>query len=211
MSLTGQCKSLLIRPLLHPSIPHFDPIPARFFAQVLPKLLPYTQHGRRTTNGQALSHAFCCYLRVFSFSELPSACQQSQQPTGCTQRSIIPLHLYSIQAILCTLVDIEVTTDFEHWWDSLDESEREDVRAVVGLLEERGPTLPFPYSTGVASSKHHRMRELRIQHQGRPYRILYAFDPRRTGILLIGGDKTGNNRWYEEYVPIADRLYDEHL
>ena len=107
--------------------------------------------------------------------------------------------------------DIEVTAEFEHWWDTLDEGEQEDVRAVVGLLEERGPTLPFPYSSGVVASKHPRMRELRIQHEGRPYRVLYAFDPRRTGILLIGGDKTGNDRWYEENVPIADRLYDEHL
>jgi hypothetical protein len=55
------------------------------------------------------------------------------------------------------------------------------------------------------------MRELRIQHQGQPYRVLYAFDPRRNAILLIGGDKTGNDRWYEEFVPTADRLYDAHL
>jgi hypothetical protein len=55
------------------------------------------------------------------------------------------------------------------------------------------------------------MRELRIQHQGRPFRVLYAFDPRRAAILLIGGDKTGNERWYDEFVPIADRLYDAHL
>ena len=44
-----------------------------------------------------------------------------------------------------------------------------------------------------------------------PYRVLYAFDPRRSAILLIGGDKTGNIRWYETYVPVADRLYDTHL
>ncbi len=55
------------------------------------------------------------------------------------------------------------------------------------------------------------MRELRTQHKGRPYRTLYAFDPRRSAILLIGGDKTGEDRWYEKYVPVADRLYDEHL
>jgi len=52
---------------------------------------------------------------------------------------------------------------------------------------------------------------LRIQHQCRPIRVLYAFDPQRTAILLLGGDKTGNNRWYKENVPIADRLYDEYL
>ena len=55
------------------------------------------------------------------------------------------------------------------------------------------------------------MRELRTQHGGRPYRVLYAFDPRRCAILLIGGDKTGNDRWYAENVPVADRLYNEHL
>lgn len=55
------------------------------------------------------------------------------------------------------------------------------------------------------------MRELRIQHQGEPYRILYAFEPRRAAILLIGGKKTGQNKWYEEFIPLADRLYDVHL
>jgi hypothetical protein len=55
------------------------------------------------------------------------------------------------------------------------------------------------------------MRELRIQHQGRPLRVLYAFDPRRVAILLIGGDKTGNDRWYDVAIPVADRLYDDHL
>jgi hypothetical protein len=55
------------------------------------------------------------------------------------------------------------------------------------------------------------MRELRIQHGGRPYRVLYAFDPRRVAILLIGGDKTGDDRWYDKYVPLADKIYDEHI
>ena len=60
-------------------------------------------------------------------------------------------------------------------------------------------------------SKHSHLRELRIQSGGNPLRIFYAFDPRRTAILLIGGDKTGDNRFYEKYIPIADRLYDEYL
>jgi hypothetical protein len=55
------------------------------------------------------------------------------------------------------------------------------------------------------------MRELRIQHGGRPYRVLYAFDPRRVAILLIGGDKTGDDRWYDKYIPLADKIYDAHL
>lgn len=112
---------------------------------------------------------------------------------------------------MCAPWDIEVRSEFEHWRDSLDGAEREDVRSYVGLLEERGPALPFPYSSGAVTSKHSNMRELRIQHQGKPYRILYAFDPRRVALLLVGGDKTGNDRWYEENVPVADRIYDAHL
>jgi hypothetical protein len=74
-----------------------------------------------------------------------------------------------------------------------------------------GTTLGFPHSSGINGSRHGHMRELRTQHGGRPFRTLYAFDPRRNAILLIGGDKTGDNRWYETHVPIADHLYDEHL
>jgi len=55
------------------------------------------------------------------------------------------------------------------------------------------------------------MRELRTQSGGRPLRTLYSFDPLRTAVLLIGGDKTGDDRWYESFVPVADRLYEEHL
>ncbi len=106
---------------------------------------------------------------------------------------------------------VEYTDEFGEWWGSLTEAEQEDVAAVVELLEEKGPQLPYPYSSGINASKHAHMRELRIQHAGRPYRTLYAFDPRRMAILLIGGDKTGNKRWYEENIPVADRLYDEHL
>lgn len=106
---------------------------------------------------------------------------------------------------------VEYTDEFESWWNRLTEQEQASVEASVRLLQERGPMLRFPHSSGVKGSKHDHMRELRIQHRGRPYRVLYAFDLRRVAILLIGGDKTGDNRWYETYVPIADSLYDECL
>ncbi|MBI3326611.1 MAG: type II toxin-antitoxin system RelE/ParE family toxin [Nitrospinae bacterium] len=106
---------------------------------------------------------------------------------------------------------VEYTDEFGAWWDSLTAEEQEDVNARVILLQRFGPALRFPHSSSVRSSKHPHMRELRIQHAGRPYRVLYTLDPRRTAILLIGGDKTGNDQWYETYVPLADRLYDEHL
>lgn len=107
--------------------------------------------------------------------------------------------------------EIEFTNEFEQWWDGLTEGGQEDVAAKVKVLRKFGPALRRPHSGPIRLSKHSNMKELIIQHAGNPYRVLYAFDPRRCAILLIGGDKTGDNRWYEVYVPVADKLYDEHL
>ena len=107
--------------------------------------------------------------------------------------------------------DVEYTDEFGEWWDTLAEAAQIDVDAIVLLLQAHGPSLPFPYSSGVSGSRHPHMRELRVQHKGNPLRILYAFDPRRTAILLLGGDKTGNDRWYENAIPRADRLYEAHV
>jgi hypothetical protein len=109
------------------------------------------------------------------------------------------------------VTEVEYTEEFGAWWSRLTENEQESVAYAVGLLEAKGPTLGFPYCSGVGGSKHRHLRELRIQHQGRPFRVFYAFDPRRIAILLVAGDKTGDDRFYERIVPIADRLYDEHL
>jgi hypothetical protein len=107
--------------------------------------------------------------------------------------------------------DVEYTDEFGAWWQGLTEDEQISLDASVRLLEALGPTLKYPHSSGIHGSKHGHMRELRTQHDGRPYRTLYAFDPRRAAILLIAGDKTGQDRWYEENVPKADKLYDDHL
>ena len=79
------------------------------------------------------------------------------------------------------------------------------------MLEDLGPNLGYPYSSDIAGSRHGNLRELRVQSKGRPFRIFYAFNSRRDAIMLIGGDKTGDKRFYERMIPIADRLYDQHL
>lgn len=108
--------------------------------------------------------------------------------------------------------DVEYTDEFEAWWiNELDSGGRESVAAYIELLEQRGPALEYPYSSGIRRSRYSHLREMRIQHEGRPYRVLYAFDPRRTAILLIGGTKKGDNRWYEVNVPLAEKLYATHL
>ncbi|MEX0613080.1 MAG: type II toxin-antitoxin system RelE/ParE family toxin [Pirellulales bacterium] len=107
--------------------------------------------------------------------------------------------------------EVEYTDEFGAWWNTLDEAEQESIAASVELLRQFGPNLPRPHADTLAASKHSNMKELRTQHRGRPLRTLFAFDPRRCAILLIGGDKTGDDRFYERIIPLADRLYDEHL
>jgi hypothetical protein len=109
------------------------------------------------------------------------------------------------------MADVLYTDEFEAWWSSLNTDEQVSVNASVLLLESQGVKLGHPHTSKVFGSRFSHMRELRVQHEGHPYRILYAFDPNRDALLLIGGDKTGNDRWYEIFVPVADRLYEKYL
>ncbi len=107
--------------------------------------------------------------------------------------------------------EVHYTGEFEAWWNTLSEEEQVQIDRKVTLLQRHGPTLPRPHSDVVVTSKHPNMKELRAKIEERQLRVLYAFDPKRTALLLIGGDKTGNPKWYEQFVPLADRLFDEHL
>jgi hypothetical protein len=109
------------------------------------------------------------------------------------------------------VTEVEYSDAFGTWWESIGEGEQESVAHVVGLLEARGPTLGHPHSSAIAGSRCGHLRELRVQHRGRPLRVFYAFDPRRVAVLLVAGDKSGDDRFYERMIPIADRIYQEHL
>ena len=113
--------------------------------------------------------------------------------------------------IACMAYEVEVSDEFRDWYEPLSESEQLSIERVVLMLMEAGPALGFPHSSGINGSQYSHMRELRIQHEGRPYRVLYAFDPTRMALLILGGDKTGNDRWYDGMVPKADAIYAEHL
>ena len=124
-----------------------------------------------------------------------------------------PLRAYKVFVIICGVKakwQVEFTDEFGEWWHTLSIEAREKIYKVVSLLEEHGPTLGFPYSSDIKGSNI-AMRELRTQQGKHPYRILYAFDPERTAILLIGGDKTGDARWYEQMVPFAEQIYRQYL
>jgi hypothetical protein len=101
--------------------------------------------------------------------------------------------------------------EFEAWWESLAEAEQEEIAAKVELLEERGPMLSRPHADVIVSSRHANMKELRGKVNERQLRVLFAFDSRRTALLLIGGTRRNDPRWYERFVPIADDLFERHL
>src|SRR5262245_49874407 len=107
--------------------------------------------------------------------------------------------------------DVEYTDEFGRWWATLQEEVQESIAHDVGLLEQIGPGLGRPRVDTVKGSKFSNMKELRTQHRGEPYRTFFAFDPRRCAILLIGGNKGGDARFYQTFIPLADRLYEEHL
>ena len=104
--------------------------------------------------------------------------------------------------------DVELTDQFEAWWNKLAIEDQQGIDAAVRVLEERGPGLGRPLVDTVEGSRHANMKELRVG----TIRVLFAFDPRRAAILLLGGDK--RDRWQEFYaqmIPLADQLVDEHL
>ena len=106
---------------------------------------------------------------------------------------------------------VEFTDEFGLWWESLGKDQQDAVDRAVGLLRECGPSLGRPQADTLKRSRHANMKELRTQHRGSPFRVFFAFDPRRTAILLIGGDKTGDDRFYERMIPVADSLFDAYL
>ncbi len=106
---------------------------------------------------------------------------------------------------------ILLSDEFEVWWNTLKEEEPVDVISYVNLLKARGPLLPFPYSSQIKNAKTKHMRELRVKSKGNPIRVLYAFDPNQQALLLIGGNKKGDERWYKKYIPIADKIYEKHI
>jgi hypothetical protein len=107
--------------------------------------------------------------------------------------------------------NVEYTDEFAEWFETLTEREQDAVDRCVQLLAQLGPGLGRPYVDTIKGSKHKHMKELRAQAGGHPLRSFFAFDPRRTAILLIGGDKTGDKRFYDRMIPIAEALYDRYV
>jgi len=106
--------------------------------------------------------------------------------------------------------EIELTAQAESWFMALDADDADRISAAIDELERHGPALGRPFVDSIKGSRHHNMKELRSI--GGHLRALFAFDPARTAIVLLGGDKTNDwTGWYERNIPLADAIYDEHL
>ncbi len=101
---------------------------------------------------------------------------------------------------------------FDDWFLGLDAAEQKDVLAAILVLEQFGPTLGRPYVDSIkGTEKVKNLKELRVQHKGKPFRVFFAFDPLRQAVMLCGGDKTGDKHFYETMISIAEREFMDYL
>ena len=107
--------------------------------------------------------------------------------------------------------EIERTDEIAEWISSLDDDAKESIFRDLMILKNIGPSLGRPYVDTVKKSRFTNMKELRVQSKLKVLRIFFAFDPERKAILLIGGDKKGDKRFYEKMITIADALYEKHV
>lgn len=109
------------------------------------------------------------------------------------------------------MYELVFTDEFKGWLESLTEAEQDDVVASLVVLRQEGHQLGRPHADTVYSKKMTNLKELRIQHGGKPYRAFFVFDPSRRAIMLCGGDKTGDKRFYKKMIPIAEKIYKQYL
>jgi hypothetical protein len=109
--------------------------------------------------------------------------------------------------------EVLATTEYQTWLAELPFEIRKAVAVDLEVLREAGPQLGRPYVDHIKGSRHGNMKELRTTSGAKAYRSLFAFDPLRRAILLLGGDKSGQNqeRFYKALIREADDLFDRHL
>ena len=107
--------------------------------------------------------------------------------------------------------ELVLLDDFAAWLDEQEEDRRIKILGHLDLLEERGPLLGRPYVDTLKGSKIQNLKELRVQHKTEPIRILFAFDPKQQAVIILGGSKQADKRWYDTNIPVAEKMFFEHL
>jgi len=108
---------------------------------------------------------------------------------------------------------VATTIEFDDWFAELGEPDQVEVMAKVQLLRVVGPALDRPHADTLKGSKYENMKELCARTKGAVIRVAFAFDPRRSAILLCAGNKSGvsQKRFYKQLIARADALYGAHL
>jgi hypothetical protein len=104
-----------------------------------------------------------------------------------------------------------MTESFAAWLDTQEPDVRCEILAHARLLASQGAELGRPHADDIDEAGYAGMRELRLQIEGTPWRVLFAVDPDGTSVLLVGGRKGGDPHWYRRHLPEAARLYERHL
>lgn len=107
--------------------------------------------------------------------------------------------------------EVVFLSEFDTWFSQLNQDEQDSVLYVLNLLKQLGPQLGRPYADTIKGSELTNLKELRIQHAGKPYRAFFVFDPLRQAIMLCAGDKTGDKRFYKRMIPLAEDIYQTYL
>jgi hypothetical protein len=108
---------------------------------------------------------------------------------------------------------VEIGDEFEEEFDMLHKDVQTEILASSLLLQQFGPQLGRPRVDTLNGSRHANMKELRFAATGGEWRLAFAFDMKRKGILLVAGDKSGRSerRFYRELIRKADDRFDAHL
>lgn len=109
--------------------------------------------------------------------------------------------------------EVVFTDTTSDWLMTEEEEVRESIFASLGLLEVKGPNLGRPHADTLEGSKHRNLKELRVQHNGKPYRLFYIFNKYREAVILCGASKKGvnENDFYKKMIKIAEKEYEKEL
>lgn len=101
--------------------------------------------------------------------------------------------------------------EFRYWYDGQDDGSKEEVAGYLRTLQQYGPSLGRPFVDTLKGSTLPNLKELRFEYKRAPIRILFAFDPKQQCVVILGGDKSKDKRWYKINIPKAEKLYRKHL
>lgn len=106
--------------------------------------------------------------------------------------------------------NVILVEEVDQWYMALDSDDSEAVTAAIDYLEANGPMARRPIVGEIHGSNYHHMKEL--IPAGTNIRVLFLFDPQRSAVLLVAGDKSGQwKKWYTENIPVAEKRYESWL